>query len=375
MLSVGLAYTSFAENADYQKQKNKIESEIRMQNKILSTTEQKYSSEQKKILIMEKQISTSIYEIEKYKINKLVLERSVEELQLEIAKNDANLNYHRERLKKIIVLRWGLLSRGISSNAIIYSSSNSPSQYNLQSGTLAYLAKQEASSIEQVKMIRTRQNLLHEKQLASLGGIKKNEQNYADKYNQTRSSLSEKLTTVKKLATMINNQKKQIQEKNNDYNRIISIIKKIEQEKRAGFTGSGTNGFSAMRGKLRWPVVGKIIQQGSSAIGVGVEISVDNGSYVSAVYDGKIVFADAFPGFKMLVIIEHGDGYYTLYGYNQSIFKLEGDKVAEGEVIGIIGGSYGLSELSERKTKNIAYFEIRKSSTSENAVAWLRKIR
>lgn len=125
------------------------------------------------------------------------------------------------------------------------------------------------------------------------------------------------------------------------------------------------------RGQLPWPVAnggallsrfGERAAEGSK-VQDGVLIGVQEGSEVRAIHHGRVVYADWLRGFGQLLILEHDEGYMSLYGHNQSLLKEAGEWVGMGEVIALSGASGG------RKTAAL-YFAIRHDSQPENPEAW-----
>ena len=137
--------------------------------------------------------------------------------------------------------------------------------------------------------------------------------------------------------------------------------------------GSNFGGpMSKARGKLPWPVNGRLIAKFGSARGGdsrsswdGVMISAAAGSPVKAVHGGRVVFADWLRGAGLLVILDHGDGFLTLYGHNQSLLKNAGEVVEAGEAISTVGNSGG------QETPAL-YFAIRQQGRPTNPVQWCR---
>lgn len=129
--------------------------------------------------------------------------------------------------------------------------------------------------------------------------------------------------------------------------------------------------FSKRRGRLKWPVKGKVkrlfgkSRQAANLKWNGVLIPSAEGKEVKAISHGRVAYADWLRGYGMLVIIDHGDGYMTLYGYNQALYKETGDWVEEGEVIATVGRSGGQS-------KSGLYFEVRVKGQPSNPVKWCR---
>ncbi|MEM6998353.1 MAG: peptidoglycan DD-metalloendopeptidase family protein [Pseudomonadota bacterium] len=129
--------------------------------------------------------------------------------------------------------------------------------------------------------------------------------------------------------------------------------------------------FGTLKGNLPWPTKGKLLKKfgnrkkGGNLKWQGVLIDAETGTSVKAVSTGKIVFADWFRNLGLLVIIDHGDGYMSLYGHNQNLLKNTGDWVLAGEKIATVGDSGGQSDTA-------LYFEIRKGAEPLNPSRWCR---
>jgi septal ring factor EnvC (AmiA/AmiB activator) len=130
--------------------------------------------------------------------------------------------------------------------------------------------------------------------------------------------------------------------------------------------------FSSAKGKLPWPVNGRLLAGFGTPRGDdartkwdGVLISAALGSQVRAVHGGRVVFADWLRGAGLLVILDHGNGYLSLYGHNQSLLKDAGDIVKAGEAIGTVGSSGGQEAPA-------LYFAIRQQGRPSNPVQWCR---
>ena len=129
--------------------------------------------------------------------------------------------------------------------------------------------------------------------------------------------------------------------------------------------------FSSLKGKLDWPVEGKLVtrfgsyKRGEKLKWHGVIIDAKIGVEVQAVSGGQVVFADWFRNLGLLIIIDHGDSYMSLYGYNQSLLKNTGDWVLPGEVIALAGDSGG-------QLRSGVYFEIRNNGSPVNPAKWCR---
>ena len=130
--------------------------------------------------------------------------------------------------------------------------------------------------------------------------------------------------------------------------------------------------FSNLKGNLTWPVAGRLIHDfgqpraGGKVTWNGVVLAAPRGSEVRSIYHGRVVFADWLAGMGLLVIVDHGEDYLTLYGYNETTLKTVGDWVAPGDVIATVGDSGGQQQTG-------LYFEVRKGTRPQNPRQWVSR--
>lgn len=140
---------------------------------------------------------------------------------------------------------------------------------------------------------------------------------------------------------------------------------------RSSKPSSGGYGGLSTNGSLRWPVQGPIlISYGSPRTAElkwkGTLIGASEGTQVKAVAPGQVVYADWLDGFGMLLVIDHGRGYMSLYGHNQSLLRQVGQSVEQGEPVALVGDSGGQDRPG-------LYFEIRYQGEAINPTKWLAK--
>lgn len=166
---------------------------------------------------------------------------------------------------------------------------------------------------------------------------------------------------------------KMIKELEDSSKRLLDLIKELE-EKQVPPAVSG-RGFAALKGLLTWPVTGKILVPFGSyknpefnmpVFKNGIEIQAGIGEAARAVSGGKVVYADWFKGYGQLLILNHGDGYHSLYAHLSEIFHKVGDTIKAQQPIGKVGesGIFNVPSL---------YFEIRYKGKPINPINWLRK--
>jgi len=130
--------------------------------------------------------------------------------------------------------------------------------------------------------------------------------------------------------------------------------------------------FSQLKGKLPRPAQGKLHnrfgkhRKDGNLKWQGITINAKLGTEVKAIHYGRIAFSDWLRGFGLLVIIDHGDGYMSLYGHNESLYKDVGEWVNSGEVVATVGESGGQNGAA-------LYFEIRKNGKPLNPKPWLAR--
>jgi septal ring factor EnvC (AmiA/AmiB activator) len=159
----------------------------------------------------------------------------------------------------------------------------------------------------------------------------------------------------------------------------LRLQKMIEEMSRRGVgkvpeLPAGT-GLDAMRGKLEWPVRGQVTgsfgktkhpEFATEVFRKGIDIEAPIGEEIRAVEKGRVVFAERFSGYGKMVIIDHGERYFSVYAHLSEILKKSGDAVKRGETLGTVGDSDSLAGSG-------LYFEMRKDGKSIDPLPWFRK--
>ena len=144
----------------------------------------------------------------------------------------------------------------------------------------------------------------------------------------------------------------------------INVGENKEQEQsKSEFKGD----FTTLKGSLPWPIKGRLAQTFGSPRADshwdGVLIEANEGAEIKAVTEGKVVYAQWKVGYGMLLIIDHGHGYMTVYAFNQSLYKHESEWVESGDIIATVGQSGGRSQAG-------LYFGIRQNGTPVDPQEW-----
>ncbi|CAA0078589.1 Murein hydrolase activator EnvC [Zhongshania aliphaticivorans] len=148
-----------------------------------------------------------------------------------------------------------------------------------------------------------------------------------------------------------------------------SVLQEVEREITNIAIPESYKPFNAMRGKMPWPVKGKLLnrygasRQGSAVTWQGIQIAGSEGDSVISIHNGRVVFADWLRGAGLLIIVDHGGGYLSLYAHNQSLLRTEGDWVKGGEAVATVGNSGGQRQAG-------LYFEIRYKGRPTDPNRW-----
>ncbi len=179
---------------------------------------------------------------------------------------------------------------------------------------------------------------------------------------------------VSKLDQDIASKDKQLKNLLRDKKNLTRLIKKLKKALDDIPALPTEKPFSKQRGRLYWPAKGKVKNLYNHWRSVGEVkwqgniIRTTEGTPVHAISHGRIAYSDWLRGYGLIIIIDHGDGYMSLYAHNQALLKEVGDWVENNEIIATVGSSGGLKQAG-------LYFEIRHNGKPDNPSRWCKKRR
>lgn len=220
-----------------------------------------------------------------------------------------------------------------------------------------YLMRAQQQSMQQViatqqTLKATEQRLQHE--LLSLRTL---QQQILKQQQQLAQTKSYQRTLLHSLANELHIKQEAIAEYQTNRDHLTALLK-IMSQKNVSYTKYP---FPHMRKKLPLPVL--VPKNTIKKLNQGLTFPAPEGKPVITVYPGKVLFSDWLRGYGLLIIIDHGQGYISLYAYNQSLFKNKGELVVQGEQIATVGHSGGLKE-------NGLYFELRYQGKAISPLVW-----
>ncbi|MDO3388552.1 peptidoglycan DD-metalloendopeptidase family protein [Gilvimarinus sp. SDUM040013] len=307
------------------------------------------------------------------------LENKVDNLNEEIEEQDENLQTMQQRQRNLNRQRAGqkrqiaqqvrsAYQNGPQSPLKILLNQESPERLSRLNTYHDYLLKARNEKLERYLATLTEIKTLTPKVRASRDALAQQRKQLSLRQRQLQGQQQKRATTLEKLAGIIASKDAKLAADQENQARLSALLQ--EMTATLGTSFANNSPFSRLQGKLPWPAEGRIRHgYGSDRVGnqlawEGMVIEAQNGAPVVAVHSGVVIFADYLRGHGLLLIIDHGEGYMSLYAHNQTLLKRPGERVASGEAIARVGNSGGQNYSG-------LYFEIRHQGRPTNPRPWL----
>lgn len=202
--------------------------------------------------------------------------------------------------------------------------------------------------------------------------LNRNKERLSDQRKQLTLESKQRKKVLSKLESSIKSKSHRLERLKADQVRLQQLLHEVEQAIANIALPSDATPFSQQKSKLPWPTRGKVRERFGSRVAQGklkangIRIATKEDTPVNAIHYGRVIFSDWIRGFGLLLIIDHGEGYMSLYGNNKSLLKETGDWISAGETVAYAGASGGNIESG-------LYFEIRRHGKPQNPSSWLRK--
>jgi len=342
------------ENSSTQDQLDQIELEIDSLNSSASIKREKIIAYQEQIKSFDQQIS--VVSRRRHSILKEIAQ--IKSLLDKLSAQDQQLvdkiDQEQRLLGTHVTLAWQNI---VSSGVLVQADDNN--QRLMHNTWLEYLAAQRVAALERIKDQNRELITLREQQQASIQNLNQAVANEEEEQRLLGEKKTERQTTIRTLETEFASTAEKISLLEQDRDELTAIIDRLKAARDDNaFVEKGTE-FASLQGKLPWPHTGKI----TAAATAGHYIQANNGDPVYAIAAGRVAYSEWLKGFGLLVIIDHGDGYMSLYGNNESIYRKTGDWVSAGDTISAAGQSGGRQQAG-------LYFEIRDTGKTLDARKW-----
>ncbi len=352
------------------KELEQLQGNIKKLRKSLKTTRGKKDKTQNELRKAEKHIASLSLKLRKIKKELRVQGKRLEQLESEQSNLQTELSRHRDILSGQIRASYIM---GHQEQLKLLLNQSDPSRVQR---TVAYYDYLNRSRTQQIKTVIEKLERLQQIETAIAQEREKQTQLYSQSQQERkqlkekrrhRTALLDKLnkdiqTKDKSLHTMLENEK-ELKDLLQALEKVLSDIPpdSISQQP-----------FSSLKGQLAWPSRGKITKRFGKRRNMGnlrwkgMVISAPMGSNVHAVSHGRVAFADWLRGYGLIIIIDHGNGYMSLYGQNQHLLKETGEWVEAGEIVASVGDSGGQANAG-------LYFELRYQGKPVNPMKWCKK--
>lgn len=191
-------------------------------------------------------------------------------------------------------------------------------------------------------------------------------ENLASEKRRLAETRSRQDTMLSKLNRSLDTRAKRQAALEADRKRLNEVLNNIKPSAVAG------QPFAKSKGRLDWPTQGSVLRgfgqkrADGQSNWTGMVIAANAGSEVRAVQDGTVAYAGWLLGYGLLLVVEHDDGYATLYGHNQTLNKERGDRVQAGELIGRAGATGSLATTG-------VFFGVNRKGQPLDPISWLKK--
>lgn len=354
-----------------------LRQEIRKLKKSIEASRLKETSILEQVALIDKELS--ILSKAKQLLDKkiVLLTRKVDDTRQDLHTTEIRLHKYKKEAAERMVQNY---KYGKVRNLELLIKSDSFNQALIRYKYLKLFAKQESQLLQSIQEEIVRYKSLEE-QLST--DLKNQKDSYNEKKQEERNYIAkraEKESTIRAIQWDRTTKKKLLEDREKNQAELTRIITELirQQKNQVGepvsqFTGDP---FKKRKGKLRWPVRGKIMHAygkqkdktlKTTVNNTGIDIRAKRDSNVKAVYHGRVSLVTYLPGYGNTIIIDHGDGYYSVYAHLDEIRVEEGRPVNEGDIIGSVGDSGSLEGYK-------LHFEIYANNLTVNPQHWLEKI-
>lgn len=257
-----------------------------------------------------------------------------------------------------------------------------PNEIARQLHYLGYVSRARAELLASLRYNLANLEKLADETRAKSAELRTLQNEEASQKRRLENEKAERQRIYAQVSSQITQSRKQLSTLKRDEERLTRLIERLAKEvarKKPGkritnqalpSADSGAGPFRKLKGKLRLPVLGELmnrfgsLRQDSGLSWKGLLISAKPGREVKAIAGGRVVYADWLRGFGNLLIVDHGDGYMSLYGNNEALLKQVGDETRAGDTIAAIGNSGGNPDSG-------LYFELRYQGKPFDPLPWV----
>jgi septal ring factor EnvC (AmiA/AmiB activator) len=333
----------------------------------LEDAEEDRSALERQLAATEKNISRLTLERRSLRQQAERQQQRLRELEKEAQELTRTLNRQRDSLKTQIRAAW---MEGDAPAVKVLLNEIDPDKIARTMTYYEYLSKDTVTRLEAFRQslqeLRSTQAAVQSTRVE----LARTEENVAKRQQDLTASRQERQQTLAALNADIQNRRSEREELESDRKRLENLLEEVQQAINNIPSPNESQPFASLRNKLPWPVKGQVLSRYGERYADGklrrngLLIATGDDAEIRAIHYGRVVFANWLRGFGLITIIDHGDGYMTLYGHSSSLFTSPGDWVAAGEPIAQAGRTGGTDSPA-------LYFEVRHNGKPDNPGRWL----
>ncbi|TNC81053.1 MAG: hypothetical protein C9356_10650 [Oleiphilus sp.] len=368
-LAFGVAVKAEFDQHASQQQLKQLKENIRELGNWLTKANTEKSGLSRQLQKIEKDIARTTIEIRELSARSKKLTTQLQTLRKQEREQLASLNVQKDTLIKQLK---AIYLQGKQPALKLLLDAEDPQNLSRYIRYFSYLKDARGEKIERFKASLDTLESTRRETLSQQAQLAKNTEQLKQRKLQLTEESGQRKNVLQKLEASIASGSEKLQKLQADQSRLEQLLLEVEEAIANIPLPQDATPFSQQKAKLPWPTRGKVQERFGSRIAQGklrsngIRIATKGNTKVQAVHYGRIVFSDWLRGFGLLLIIDHGDGYMSLYGNNSSLLKETGDWVSAGDLISYSGESGGASETG-------LYFEIRRNGKPLNPAKWLRK--
>ncbi|WP_276680075.1 murein hydrolase activator EnvC family protein [Thalassolituus oleivorans] len=347
---------------------NELKSEIKKLEQWLNSAKDEYADLNKSLKQSDEEIGALLKQIQQTQTQLREEQARLKKLRLEQTQLHQLQTEHQRHLSQQVIASRNM---GDESALRLWLAQDDPQQSQRLMRYFSYFNQARVENIEHTMAELVRLDQIAELIVQQEQALKSTEQSLLNKNTTLSSKRKDQQRILANLSKKMNTESQRLTQKQADRKRLENLLAEVETILANSPRQNDERPFNKMKGKLPRPVAGRVLKAFGNANSdtmsrwEGWQISVQDGAEVHAIHHGQVVFSDWLRGFGLLLIIDHGQGYLSLYAHNETLLRDVGSWVNGGDVVAAAGRSGGLTDPA-------LYFEIRYQGRPQDPAVWIR---
>ena len=347
---------------------NELKSEIKKLEHWLNSAKDEYAGLNKSLKQSDEEIGALLKQIQQTQTQLREEQARLKKLRLEQTQLHQLQTEHQRHLSQQVIASRNM---GDESALRLWLAQDDPQQSQRLMRYFSYFNQARVENIEHTMAELVRLDQIAELIVQQEQALKSTEQSLLNKNKTLSSKRKDQQRILANLSKKMNTESQRLTQKQADRKRLENLLAEVETILANSPRQNDERPFNKMKGKLPRPVAGRVLKAFGNANSEtmsrweGWQIGVQEGAEVRAIHHGRVVFSDWLRGFGLLLIIDHGQGYLSLYAHNETLLRDVGSWVNGGDVVAAAGRSGGLTDPA-------LYFEIRYQGRPQDPAVWIR---